>query len=546
MSGALRNAWKAAASAVRTGSASVVQSSRPLKNAFKMALAAALAMLAHDLMHEVAQILPSIFSFADPSRKAWSVLTACVVMQSNLGNSIQTSSTRLIGTGVGALIGALAVSVLVPFKADFHWLLSVFVVGVAVGLTSLICTAIGLKSSLRLACMTLALVVVTCLDPRRHDDPWLIARERFFDSCIGIGAALLVLVLVFPEPAEKELRQSLVKVLQGCTALQQSAMDAYLLGTCPPERDGLRARVREERQKNLALLTDLASEPGSLRPERLRLVALADDAGDLTESLIALDDAAQALRRDEYLTRMDRLGPELLTLSRAITAGVEWVIKDLGGATPTEPPPDLEQAMKAIDARFLRLSEQGLLRHYTPPELLRFCSFLFNLRAVGREVVHLLTTAGTNRAQSLAEEKPAPQPTERELLEAYRKTEYRVEGPQGPFCICVDQRCPELEQVLGDAGATSWAYVTAYNPGSRPLSAEENARRQTELEVDVAALGLTFHRGAGAAPDGSWPAEPSVLILGIGRDAAVALARKYGQLALLFAAAGQPAQLLWV
>src|SRR5207244_3708711 len=113
------------------------------------------------------------------------------------------------------------------------------------------------------------------------------------------------------------------------------------------------------RQKNLALLTDLASEPGSLRPERLRLVGLASDAGNLTESLIALDDAAQALRRDEYLTRMDRLGPELLTLSRAITAGVEWVIKDLGGAAPAEPPPDLEQAMKAIDARFLRLSEQG-------------------------------------------------------------------------------------------------------------------------------------------------------------------------------------------
>jgi uncharacterized membrane protein YgaE (UPF0421/DUF939 family) len=272
---------------------------RAWKNALKMALAVALAWWVHDLMRLAfkAWSLPDWMSFADPSRRAWTILTAVVVMQSNLGSSFQASGTRLVGTGVGALIGATAASVGILLGASAN----VLVVGLAVGAASLICTGLGLKASLRLACMTLGLVVVTSLPSERPaGDPWLIGRERFLDSCIGIGAALLTQLLVFPEPAERELRQSLAKALKGCAALLQSAVDAYMLGMCPArERDELLKKVREDRQKNLALLVDLASEPGSLREERRRLVALAADAGDLAESLLALDDSAQALRREE-------------------------------------------------------------------------------------------------------------------------------------------------------------------------------------------------------------------------------------------------------
>jgi uncharacterized membrane protein YgaE (UPF0421/DUF939 family) len=523
--------------------------SRALKNALKMAVAAVLAMLAHDLMHAVARQLPEFVSFADPSRKAWSVLTACLVMQSNLGGSLRDAGSRLVGTGVGALIGALAAVALLPFKGGLHWVLAVAAVGLSVGLTSLICTAVGLKTSLRLACMTLALVLVTFLDPSRPDDPWVLGRERFVDVAIGIGVALLTQLLVFPQPAERELRQSLAKLLNGCADLLQSAMDAYLRGAGPaPERADLRARVRAERQQNLALLLDLASEPGLLRPQRRRLVGLAADAGDLAENLIALDDSAQALRRDEFLTHLDRLGPELLALSGAVQSGVEWLIREVSQTRKGEPPPDLDSAIKAIDARFLRLSEQGLLRHYSPSELLRFCSFLFNLRAVGREVAKMLATAAPERP---AAAEPAEEPTrtrlpERQLLEAFRKTDYRVEGPSGTFRIRLEQVCAELDEVLTARRALSWAYVTAHNPNAARLSDAQNARRKADLERDVSAMGLTFFRGEAVAEDGSWPPEPSLLVLGVAREAAVALARKYGQLAILYGEAGQPAQLLWV
>jgi hypothetical protein len=175
--------------------------------------------------------------------------------------------------------------------------------------------------------------------------------------------------------------------------------------------------------------------------------------------------------------------------------------------------------------------------------VLRFCSFLFNLRAVGREVVKMLPKRSPDDEPSPSLDAPA---SHRELVQAFRKTEYRVDGPAGPFCLRVDQRCSKVDDLLRESQTTSWAYVTACNPGSKRLTAEENAARLAELERELTAKGLKFYRGEGIGADGAWPPEPSVLVLGISREAAVELARKHGQLAILFGTAGQAAQLLWV
>jgi len=120
------------------------------------------------------------------------------------------------------------------------------------------------------------------------------------------------------------------------------------------------------------------------------------------------------------------------------------------------------------------------------------------------------------------------------LLEAYRKTAFSAETPKGRLSLRVGQRCPELDDLLTDHGVSTWAYVTAANPGSMRLRDEENAGRQRELDGVVASLGVTSYSGEGVADDGRWPPEPSLLILGIGRSDAVRLARQYSQLALIW------------
>jgi Protein of unknown function (DUF3293) len=130
------------------------------------------------------------------------------------------------------------------------------------------------------------------------------------------------------------------------------------------------------------------------------------------------------------------------------------------------------------------------------------------------------------------------------LLEAYRKTAFNADTPKGRLSLRIGQRCLELDELLTEHGVSTWAYVTAFNPGSMQLLEKENAIRHHELEADVASLGVTSYLGEGVADDGRWPPEASLLILGIRRGDAVRLGRQYGQLAVVCGDFGGAAELV--
>ena len=65
---------------------------------------------------------------------------------------------------------------------------------------------------------------------------------------------------------------------------------------------------------------------------------------------------------------------------------------------------------------------------------------------------------------------------EHPLDTAYRKTSYFADTPAGRLCIRIGEAHPVLDTLLTARGLRSWAYVTAHNPGSVPLTADENGR----------------------------------------------------------------------
>jgi hypothetical protein len=130
------------------------------------------------------------------------------------------------------------------------------------------------------------------------------------------------------------------------------------------------------------------------------------------------------------------------------------------------------------------------------------------------------------------------------LFAAYRNTAFEADTPKGRLSLRVGQRCAALDVLLTDHRVSTWAYVTAYNPGSMRLSDEDNAARHHELEEVVAALGLTSYPGEGLADDRQWPPERSFLILGIALDNARILGRQYGQLAVVCGELGSEAKLV--
>jgi hypothetical protein len=119
------------------------------------------------------------------------------------------------------------------------------------------------------------------------------------------------------------------------------------------------------------------------------------------------------------------------------------------------------------------------------------------------------------------------------LLAVYRRTSFCADTTQGRIVIRVGEPGPELDALLREAGCARWAYITAFNPGSVRLNDDENYTRQRELEDAVRRLGHPIFSGEGIGDDGAWPPERSILVLGIGRQAAVELGHRFGQRAIV-------------
>lgn len=121
-----------------------------------------------------------------------------------------------------------------------------------------------------------------------------------------------------------------------------------------------------------------------------------------------------------------------------------------------------------------------------------------------------------------------------ELIAQYRQSTYRFELGGETVRMRVDDASAGLAEAHRRHGVASSAFLTAWNPRSEPRDERENDARNEALRSDLRRIGLGWLEAKGVAADESWE-EPSLLVLGIGEEAARALARRYGQNAFLFA-----------
>jgi hypothetical protein len=134
-------------------------------------------------------------------------------------------------------------------------------------------------------------------------------------------------------------------------------------------------------------------------------------------------------------------------------------------------------------------------------------------------------------------------PIPSDQLAAYRNAEYAV-FTDDPFVLRVGERSDRLDAMLEDAGVETAAFVTAANPAGMPADARDNALSTEALLNAQREAGYACLSGAGRDPLGAWPAEPSVLVLGISRREAEILGRSYGQNAIVFFEKGAAAELV--
>ena len=128
---------------------------------------------------------------------------------------------------------------------------------------------------------------------------------------------------------------------------------------------------------------------------------------------------------------------------------------------------------------------------------------------------------------------------------AYRATTYRVFLPGGGCDLRPGMASETLRCWLETAGVIRFAILTAHNPGSRPVAAEENALRQAELECTLLELGYEPYAGENVADGDSWPDEESCFLPGMSVAEAQVLARRYGQIAIVCGGADGVPELVW-
>jgi hypothetical protein len=126
------------------------------------------------------------------------------------------------------------------------------------------------------------------------------------------------------------------------------------------------------------------------------------------------------------------------------------------------------------------------------------------------------------------------------LAEAYCCSTYRTRIDGRAVTIRVGEPVPAL------AGYGGWAWLTAVNPGSRPLPAAENAARLAALAQRLQDLGAPNWPADAVADDGGWPIEPGFVVAGIPLATARGLAVGFGQHAIVWGEAGLPSRLEWL
>ena len=132
--------------------------------------------------------------------------------------------------------------------------------------------------------------------------------------------------------------------------------------------------------------------------------------------------------------------------------------------------------------------------------------------------------------------------TRRELEAAYRATTYRVFLPGGGCDLRIGVASETLRCWLETAGATHFAILTAYNPGSCLVADAENSARQAQLECALLEQGYEAYAAQNLADDEQWPVEESCFIPDMPEGTALALAARYGQCAVVCGGAdGRPA-----
>jgi hypothetical protein len=313
----------------------------------------------------------------------WGAISAIIVLQSNMGATVSASRDRILGTLIGAVLGfSFSLFGVLPWNYVLAVLAAVIV-----------CGLLGLRSSSRLAGVTITIIMlVHAAGPR-----WDLALVRVGEVMLGIVVALAVTTLVFPDRARLRLRDGLAQEFLVLGAF----FDAILQGFRGAHAENLPA-LREDAlamlRGNNQLLEAARNEPSGGPGWREGLSTLSQFGRSVFDALVALEFSVKDTNEFGYAQQLE---PALGQLTGDIRTGFHHVAGRIHEwRFNIEPPMNLEEDIAQLEARMTAVRPTGL--EFSQTEILRAYAVQLHLKQIARLL--RASRVETSRAVGEAEE----------------------------------------------------------------------------------------------------------------------------------------------
>ena len=346
-------------------------SSQHVKHAIKTALAAV-----------TTYALVTLFNM---SQGYWAVISVVIVMQTNLGGSYQAGVNRIVGTAVGAVLGAAALALL---GSGFVAL------GVGVGLTILVCAyMIHLHESFRMAGLTATIVILL---GNQSGSYLAFVVERFLEIGLGVTIALAFSMLVWPSRAGRQLKSGVVKALNDEAQFYSILLSCRVTPDCS-EADEAEARstLMATRENNRKLLEEAKREPSGLTHSEHISVSLFNFTERIAEHLLSME---HAVHYEELETLHELVAKDMDVLAQTTITAMTRLALAISQERDPGPMADLERAMAAAEDCLTRVRRERVLPSYSLESVMRFFSYYYNMKQVAVEL-----TGMAGRAAMLGE-----------------------------------------------------------------------------------------------------------------------------------------------
>jgi len=311
---------------------------------------------------------------------AWCVMTSIVVLQASIGGTYKAAWKRFLGVLIGSFMGGI-------FTITFGT--NPLSLGISIGLTVMTCCSIHLKESYRIACLSVAIVMVLWgLNPTLS--PWQFSLYRLVDSTIGILIAVIIAHLLWPTEATKKMRLSIAQTLALLSKLYRLTTEK---NPSTQEKNLEIQKLALKIDKHLKQISNFLEES---RLERLTRTTKLEHWSLIFRSLQQIFDKLLNLR-DVYKKNLENLLDDDLSYHLAsYLNSTDLALQELSQMFQErillEPHQDLEQIIDQMSKDLDRFRDTRATRQFNLPDVEGYFVYFFDLKSIGESLLQLEKT----------------------------------------------------------------------------------------------------------------------------------------------------------